>query len=299
MSLALETDRLCRQFGRTRVLDDLTLTVEPGSVYALVGANGAGKTTTVKVLMNIMPPTSGHASVFGTDSRQLGPRDFQAIGYVSENQEMPDWMTVEAFMAYLRPFYPRWDDARARALLSAFHLPADRKLKHLSRGMRMKAALASSLAYHPKLLVLDEPFTGLDPLVRDEVVEGLVECADETTMLISSHDLAEIESFATHVGFLDRGRLQFSEEMTTLSQRFREVEVTLGTRAALPQAWPSSWLRPEATSHLVRFVHPDFDAERVIREVRQLFGGDAHVDARPMSLRSIFVALARESRTAA
>src|SRR6185436_9106708 len=106
-------------------------------------------------------------------------RHFQQIGYVSENQEMPEWMTVGYLMNYLKPFYPAWDDDRARELLAQFGLPLDRKIKHLSRGMRMKTALASSLAYRPELLVLDEPFSGLDPLVRDEFIEGLVESAQE------------------------------------------------------------------------------------------------------------------------
>ena len=106
-------------------------------------------------------------------------------------------------------------------LMRQYQLPADRELGHLSRGMRMKAALVSCLAYRPRLLVLDEPFSGLDPLVREDLIEGLLDIAGETTMFISSHDLAEIESFASHIGYLDRGILQFSEEMTSLSGRFR------------------------------------------------------------------------------
>jgi ABC-2 type transport system ATP-binding protein len=199
MSLLLETYDLHRRFGRTDALNGVNLGLEEGSVFGLVGPNGAGKTTLVKTLMNIIEPTRGRASVLGTSSRRLGPAEFQQIGYVSESQDLPDWMTVGYLMDYLKPFYPRWDDARARELLTQFELPLNRKLKHLSRGMRMKAALASSLAYRPRLLVLDEPFSGLDPLVREEFVQGLVEAAEETTMLISSHDLAEIESFATHV----------------------------------------------------------------------------------------------------
>src|SRR5260370_40512241 len=104
-----------------------------------------------------------------------------------------------------------------------FDLPPTRKLGHLSRGMWMKTALVSSLAYRPRVLVLDEPFSGLDPLVREDLIEGLVESPAETTILISSHDLADIESFASHIGYLDRGRLQFSEELTTLIARFRGV----------------------------------------------------------------------------
>jgi ABC-2 type transport system ATP-binding protein len=299
MSVILRTDELRKRFGRTTVLDGLSLAVEEGSVYGLVGANGAGKTTTVKLLMNIIEPSSGRAEVLGTDSRQLGPGHFQQIGYVSENQEMPEWMTVDYFMRYLRPFYPNWDPVRAAELLDQFELPRDRKLKQLSRGMRMKVALASSLAYRPRLLVLDEPFTGLDPLVRDEFIEGLMESAEETTMLISSHDLAEIESFATHIGFLDRGRLQFSQSLPSLSERFREVEITLDAAAALPRDWPLHWLRPEASACVVRFVDSRFEEERTGAEVRRLFGEMARMAAMPMSLRAIFVALARESRKAA
>ncbi len=143
-------------------------------------------------------------------------------------------MTVEYLLAYLKPFYPTWDDARARQLVRQFDLPVDRQLRHLSRGMRMKIALASSLAYRPRLLIMDEPFSGLDPLVREDLIDGLLESAGETTILISSHDLGEIESFASHIGYLDRGRLQFSEEMASLTARFREVEVTVDSPPLLP-----------------------------------------------------------------
>src|SRR5205809_2967390 len=116
-------------------------------------------------------------------------------------------------MNYLKPFYPQWDAERAQELLRQFELPRDRKIRNLSRGMRMKAALASSLAYRPKLIVLDEPFSGLDPLVRDELIQSLSEWAAEATVFISSHDLTEIESFANYVGYLQSGALLFSEKM--------------------------------------------------------------------------------------
>ncbi|MEO7190196.1 MAG: ABC transporter ATP-binding protein [Vicinamibacterales bacterium] len=299
MTGSLWTENLGKRFGRTRVLDGLTFSVEEGSVYGLVGPNGAGKTTTVKILMNIVPPSSGRAVLLGTASGDLSARQFQQIGYVSEGQELPGWMTVDYFMAYLRPFYPSWDDRRADELLTQLALPRDRKLKHLSRGMRMKVALASSLAYRPKLLVLDEPFTGLDPFVRDEFIEGLVESAQETTMLISSHDLAEIESFATHIGYLDRGRLQFSQSMASLTERFREVEVIVDREATLPPAWPAHWLRPEAAASVVRFVDSRFNQEQTIGQLRHLFGDMARIAVTPMSLRAIFVTLARESRKSA
>jgi ABC-2 type transport system ATP-binding protein len=299
MSVILRTSGLSKRFGRTLALDRLTFDVSEGSVYGLIGPNGAGKTTAIKTLMNIVDPTSGRAEVLGADSRRLLPRHFVKIGYVSENQEMPEWMAVEHLLAYLKPFYPAWDDRRARELLDRFELPRSRQLRQLSRGMRMKAVLVASLAYRPALLVLDEPFSGLDALVRDELIEGLVESAEETTILISSHDLAEIESFATHFGYLDHGRLHFSEEMRTLTARFREVEVTVDAAPLLPVEWPSSWLNPDASAAVVRFVESRFDDERTVTDVRRLFGEAARIAIDPMPLRAIFVALARSSRQAA
>ena len=300
MKSILSTQDLVKRFGRTAAVDGLTFQVEPGSVYGLVGPNGAGKTTAIKLLMNIHTPTSGRAEVLGTDSRRLSPREFAQIGYVSENQDLPEWMTVEYLLAFLKPFYPSskggpsWDDARAQELLDLFHLPRDRKLKHLSRGMKMKAALASSLAYRPRLLVLDEPFSGLDPLMREELIEALIESAQETTILISSHDLAEIESFATHIGYLDHGRLQFSEEMSSLTKRFREVEVSLNA-PGIPAQWPQNWLGPETSGALVRFIDTRFDEVHTFGEVRRLFHGVTAISVHPMPLRSIFVALAKSS----
>ncbi len=212
---------------------------------------------------------------------------------------MPEWMTVEYFMNYLKPFYPNWDEERAQELLRQFELPLDRKIRDLSHGMRMKAALASSLAYRPPLIVLDEPFTGLDALVRDELIAGLLESADGATIFISSHDLSEIESFASHIGYLDRGRLQFSEEMASLSNRFREIEITLANPSQSPASWPAAWLNKEQSATLVRFVDSHFDQERTIAEVHGLFGAVQQINVNPMPLRAIFVTLAKAGRKAA
>jgi ABC-2 type transport system ATP-binding protein len=246
--------------------------------------------------MNILQPSGGRSEVLGKDSRRLGPADFARIGYVSENQEMPEWMTVGYFLDYLSGFYPAWDASLAEELARTFQLPLDRKLRRLSRGMRMKAALASSLAYRPTLIVLDEPFTGLDALVRDELIEGLLARAEGTTILISSHDLAEIESFASHIGYLDGGRLQFSEELEALSARFREIALTFETAPALPGEWPANWLRPETAGPVVRFVETRFDQQRTTAEARRLFPEFRDMTATGIPLRSIFVTLAKASR---
>jgi ABC-2 type transport system ATP-binding protein len=296
MNNVIRTENLVKKFGRVEALRGLDLAVPEGAVYALVGPNGAGKTTIIKILMNIFGATRGRAEVLGLESTRLRGRYFSSIGYVSENQELPEWMRLDSFLAYLRPFYPSWDRKLENELVSQFDLPLDRRLRNLSRGMRMKAALASALAYHPKLIVLDEPFTGLDPLVRDELIQGLLERAEESTILISSHDLAEIESFASHIGYLEQGQLRFSEELTTLVERFREVELTFDTPPHLPKTAPNTWMHLSTSAAVIRFIESRFDAEKTATEVRNVLGEARNVAYTPMSLRSIFLAMAKAGR---
>ena len=290
---AIRTENLTKRFRRVEAVNSLDLEVPTGAIYALVGPNGAGKTTAIKIFMNIFRATSGTAEVLGTDSRKIAGRAFERIGYISENQDLPLWMTVTTFLEYLRPFYPTWDRNLEKELVRNFELPMDRKLRALSRGMRMKAALAGSLAYRPSLIVMDEPFSGLDPLVRDQLTEAMLELAAESTVFVSSHDLAEIEGLASHVGYLDNGRLRFSEDMTSLTQRFRDVELTLNAPIALPERFPDSWMQVNASATVVRFVTKSFNAERTPTEIKSIFGDVRDVTFTPMSLRQIFLAMAK------
>jgi ABC-2 type transport system ATP-binding protein len=312
MTSALQTTDLAKTYGKTIALHPTTLDVPRGAVFALVGHNGAGKTTLIKLLMNILVPTSGSSTVLGQPSTSLTGAGFERIGYVSENQDLPTWMTVKQFLA---PFYPNW---QLGDLPTRLDLPLNRKLKHLSRGMLMKAALASVLAFSPDLIVMDEPFSGLDPLVRDELIEALIAHvrATEATVLISSHDLAEIEAFATHIGFLHQGHFLFNEELSTLSARFREVTVTFapaivpsgveGVPAVItppvivfPPSPPASWLNIENLGSAVRFTHTQADTEDVQAQVAQAFPAATAIQVLPMNLRSIFLALAKSGRVPA
>lgn len=287
----IETQNLTRRFGRMEAVHGLDLTVPTGSVFALLGANGAGKTTTIKLLMNLLRPTAGGALVLGVDTRKLGEREFAQIGYVSENQELPLWMTVRQLLDYCRPFYPTWDAALEKQLLEQFALPEDRKLKHLSRGMLMKASLLSSLAYRPKLLVLDEPFSGLDPLVRDEFIRGVLEVSalGEWTVFVSSHDIDEVERLCDHVALLEGGRLRLSERAETLQGRFRRVEVTGAPAGASPQP---GWLEWERSGTLTRFVETQYAGETTEHLWRERFPG-ATLSATALTLREIFMVSAR------
>jgi ABC-2 type transport system ATP-binding protein len=293
---SIQTQALAKRFGGVNALAGVDFSVSQGAVYALVGPNGAGKTTLIKILMNIFHASSGSASVLGVDARKVSGKVLASIGYVSENQQLPGWMRAGSFLAYLRSFYPTWDNQLEARLVRNFDLPVDRKLKHLSRGMRMKTALASALAFRPKLIVLDEPFSGLDPMVRDELGNALLERAADSTIFLSSHDLAEIEGFATHIGYLDSGRLHLSEEMASLSARFREVELSFDTPAVLPSNLPPNWHQLSASDYAVRFVDSAFHEESSRAEIAQRFGQVRNATFSPMSLRAIFLALAKSGR---
>jgi len=296
MANAIAIEDLTKRYRDVTALNGLNMAVPEGSIFGLVGPNGAGKTTAIKIVMNILHATSGRAQVLSWDSRDLTGSAFCSIGYVSENQKLPEWMRVTHFLAYVRNFYPTWDRELENDLVKKFDLPAKRKLKMLSRGMRMKVALASSLAYRPRLIVMDEPFSGLDPLVRDELIECIQLRARETTVLISSHDLAEIETFATHIGYLEAGHLRFSEELGSLASRFRQIELALGASPLQHGTVPESWMHLDVSNSTVRFIESRYDQERTPSEVLQVFGDVRNATYTAMPLRSIFLAIAKDAR---
>jgi ABC-2 type transport system ATP-binding protein len=292
---AIECHNLCRTFGRTQAVGGLTLAVPTGSFFALLGPNGAGKTTALKLILNLQRPDAGNAVVLGCESTRLTAAHFRRIGYVAEGQDLPEWMTVAQLLAYCRPLYPTWDDALATRLLDMFDLPADRAIKKLSRGMRMKAALLSNLAYRPELLVLDEPFSGLDPLVRDDFIQGLLELPGDDrprTIIVSSHDIDEVERLADNVGFMAGGRLLIQEPADALRGRFRRIEV-VGEGVAAPAAGFLEIRQPAA--NVVQFVHTAFAPGATEPELAAQFP-NASVTQRGMSLREIFLVLARQQR---
>jgi ABC-2 type transport system ATP-binding protein len=292
----IEIEGLRKRFGQFDAVQGLDLSVPQGAAFALIGANGAGKTTTIKTAMNIIEPDKGRIEVLGVDSRRLGAAEYARIGYVSENQDLPEGLTVGQFLAYLRPFYLTWDRALEAEILGQSHLPHGRRIRNLSHGMRMKLTLVGALAFRPELLILDEPFSGLDPLVRDEFMELLLAQLGGATLLISSHELGEIEGLATHIGFIDQGRLLFQEPLETLSARIREVHVTLEGDANVPAAPPVEWLDLKAAGSVLSFVDTQFDEERLKAQAASVLGPIRRIDIRPVQLRSIFTTIARSIR---
>jgi ABC-2 type transport system ATP-binding protein len=235
--------------------------------------------------------------VLGTDSQRLDATAFQRIGYVSENQKLLEHLTPAQLVDYLRPFYPTWDDALAERLQRTLNLPMNGRLRTLSRGTRMKAALLSALAFRPDLLVLDEPFSGLDPLVRDELIQGLLDLANDRdrpwTVFISSHDIEEVERLADSVAFLNNGRLVFAEPVARLLERFRLVEVIAPDDAALAPPNEPPWIPQGIAGRTLRFVDSAHSPDAAARIAARY--PNAEVRTHPMTLREIFVVLARRS----
>ncbi len=298
MKPIIEIDQLTKRFRGTLAVDRLSLEVPEGAVTAFLGPNGAGKTTTIKCLLNLLETNGGSSRILGCEARDLGPEQFRQIGYVSENQILPKWMNVGQLLDYVRPMYPDWDRDFEKRMLAEFELPMKTALKSLSRGQRMKAALLSSLAYRPKLVVLDEPFSGLDPLVRDEFLHGLLELTEKEgwSVFLSSHDIEEVERLADRVAIIDKGRIQLDESAESLQQRFRAVEVVLEQEAPAAGATPETWINLQLAGRSVRYVDTSFEHDSQLDLIRSYFPNAVRHEAQPMSLRAIFVALARTYR---
>lgn len=229
-NLAVETHGVNKRFGDQVALSDVSLQVPVGAVYLLVGPNGAGKSTTLKILLDLMRADQGAAEVFGLDTRGRAPQVRANVGYVSERPEWGyGWMRVGRLLEHHALFYPAWDAGYAEKLAHKFELRMDRKMGVLSKGQARRVHLTMALAHRPPLLLLDEPTDGLDPLMRDETLGVLADHLGETetTVVLSTHHVEEVERLADHIGVLRSGQLraQMSREDLDAGLRRYRVEV--------------------------------------------------------------------------
>jgi ABC-2 type transport system ATP-binding protein len=206
---------ISRSFGKKVALDEVDLSVPQGSVVGLVGENGAGKTTLLKHVLGLFKARTGTVRVFGKDPVTDPETVLGEIGYLSEVRDLPDWMKIGELMSYTKAFFPSWDDAFAEELREMFELSLDQKVKTLSRGQRARAGLIAAIAHRPQLLVLDEPSSGLDPVVRRDILSAIIRTvADEgRTVLFSSHLLDEVQRVSDHVAMLHLGKMLLTSPM--------------------------------------------------------------------------------------
>jgi len=219
----VEVAGLTRRFGAKTALISVSLSLPRGGVYGLVGANGAGKTTLIKHILGLLRAESGSVRVFGLDPVADPVAVLSRIGYLSEENDLPGWMRVDELIRYSRAFYPSWDDAYAAELQQAFALDGAAKVKNLSKGQKARAGLVVALAHRPELLVLDEPSSGLDPIVRRDILGAVMRTiADEgRTVLFSSHLLEEVEQVADHVTMISSGAILLSAPLIDIKESHR------------------------------------------------------------------------------
>jgi ABC-2 type transport system ATP-binding protein len=226
----IDIRRLTRQFGDKRALDELSLAVPRGGVFGLIGGNGAGKTTLIRHILGMLKAESGSVQVFGLDPVQNPVGTLGRIGYLSEDRDLPNWMRVGELQRYTQAFFPTWDEAYAEELRQAFDLDKQARVKSLSRGQRARMGLLLALAHRPELLVLDEPSSGLDPVVRRDILGAIIRTiADEgRTVFFSSHLLDEVERVADRVAIIHQGRIMLAASMDEIKDTHRRVTLHFG-----------------------------------------------------------------------
>jgi ABC-type multidrug transport system ATPase subunit len=298
-TFALQTHSLVKTYGfgrkQIRAVDGLSLNVPEGSIYGLLGRNSAGKTTTIRMAMGLARPTSGSIEVFGLNPGKDPERVsvLQQVGYVPEGKTL-GVLPARKLLERNRSFYPdTWSDDLARKIVRRLELPLDTPFARLSLGNKTKAILACAIAQRSRLLILDEPTTGLDPVALDALLRLLVEdCTSEgRTILLSSHQLSEIEQIADHIGIMDHGKILLEGPLDDIRAGFRRLTVT---GSALPASGPSI-LRMKREAHATHYViqrDPETFTEELARN------GATIVDSSPLSLNEIFLELCRteESR---
>lgn len=289
---ALQTIDLSKTFHPSVVaVNGLDLSVPKGAVYGLIGRNGVGKSTCLRLLMGLLKPDRGEALVLGQRLKDA-PRDLrQRVAYVSQEQQLPWWMTAGELTHYLGRLYDQWDQELAERLLRIFDLAAGRPLATLSGGDQRRVAVALALAARPDVVILDEPAAGLDPVSRRQLIEAMIDFlgdGGERTILFSTHILADLERVADHIGFMDRGRMLMSGPLEALQGGLRRVQVIFqGDRVPDDFVLPGQLRRkvegPVLTA-VVRLQDPgQMDRLRALEGVR--------VSEQPLGLEDLFIEL--------
>ncbi len=286
---AIQTHSLTKRFGRVRALDDVSAHVPTGSIYGLMGPNGAGKTTFVRVMLNLLNPTRGSATVLGHDVMRDPVAVRRRVGHVAALQPLWEWMKVSEFTDFVGGCYPQWNPEAVSSILSHVGIDPGMRIQALSRGQRAIAALAAAIGHEPDLLLLDEALTGLDPMARREVLRNVIEAmhAEGRTVLITGQDIADMERICDHVGFLVKGRLVLESTLDDLKAKVKRVWVEHERDAQIELR--EGALEVERSPGETSFTTADFSESLPA----SLAAPGRRVEVRDMSLEDIFVHLAQ------
>jgi ABC-2 type transport system ATP-binding protein len=286
----IETVDLRKQYEDVEALRGLNLQVPAGSIFGFLGRNGAGKTTTIKVILGMTRPSGGRATIFGVpaDVETSSVEARKRIGFVSDEKDLYDYMTVEEIIRFTAAFFPRWRKDLEQRYLRSLDLPASRRIKALSRGMRTKLALVLALCRGAELLVLDEPTTGLDPAMAEEVLQALVShvANEEMTIFFSSHQIAEVDQIADRIAIIDRGRTVVAGALDDLRESFQRVQLVFDGDAPAV-AFRAPGVQRVQRKGRVLTILSSAGAAPILEEARAL--GPVSVDVVPVTLKEIFL----------
>ena len=292
---AVEMRDIRRTFGSgkdlTIAVDNLTLSVPRGSVYGLLGANGAGKTTSIRMMVSHLKPDSGFIRVLGEDPAEQTTDMRRRIAYISENMQIPRWMSMEDAVAFCKPLYPNWNEPLYQHLLKTFDLKPSRRYEESSKGQRRAMCIIIALCQEPEILIMDEPASGLDTLARRHFLKELlkVTCDENKTVLFSSHILGDIERTVDRVAILMRGRMVLEGELDTLKERVRRITFrTDGGNIAEPAPGLFHTLRNIQERDSLQWVVTDFEEEKLI-QLRESLPETVAVEVEGFNLEELFM----------
>lgn len=287
MTTAIHIDGLTKQFGKLTAVDNLMLSVPRGSIFGLLGQKGAGKTTTIRTILNLVRPTAGALEVLGFDTVEDSLEVRRRIGYVPEELTYYPWMTVDEVVGFNAAFYPGWNSDLADKLLDEIDVPGDGKLGSLRRDTQAKVSLVMALGPRPELLIIDDPTAGLDPEVRGEFFETMIENVQlqRSTVLYSTHLLHGMEHVADELAVIHEGRLHLRGSLDTVQQDFKKLRVIYPN--TVPEAFPIDFIvRTERSHHQALLTVSKYDSS--MHEALTAQGAEL-VEALDLSLEEIFV----------
>ncbi len=283
---------LSKRFKHIQALDNVDLDIHRGSIIGLLGANGAGKSTLLRHIIGLYLPDSGACTTFGCDAARLGPKELGRIGYVHQEGELLDWMTVKQLIRYVSTYYPSWNSELEKRYIDEYEISLKDRVGALSPGQRQRLAILIAIGFDPELLILDEPAAALDPLARAQFLDLLLEMIQDQnrTIIISSHILSDVEKVIDHAVFMKSGRIITEATFDDLREKYSEVRLTsLGD--ALPEhldfANVLDCRRNQTKATLT--VH-DLSAEQIDEAAAKL---KCRADIQPLPLEEIYKAVVK------